>query len=92
MIRRLATPYTRNEVRLLRRQAEHERYVMKLGKKRARSDGGSDGPISFIYKDLDGVQLHHNDALVVTLRPTGGRLRRGKNLGGSGELRRDNVP
>lgn len=41
---------------------------MKLGKKRARTDGGSDGPISFIYKDLDSVQLHHNDALVITLR------------------------
>lgn len=68
MIHELATPYTRNKVRLLGRQAEHEKHVMQLDKKRARMDSGSDGPIKFMNEDLDGVQLPNNDALVIILR------------------------
>lgn len=41
---------------------------MQLNKKRARMDIGLDGPINFMNEDLDGVQLPHNDALVVILR------------------------
>lgn len=40
---------------------------MKLGKKRARPDEGLEDVISFTDEDLKGVQLPHNDALVVTL-------------------------
>lgn len=31
-------------------------------------DSGSDGPINFMNEDLDGVQLPHNDVLVIILR------------------------
>ncbi|XP_058185757.1 uncharacterized protein LOC131302982 [Rhododendron vialii] len=50
--------------------ATSSKHVILLGpeSKRPRTDNGSKWTITFTEKDLDRVQLLHNDALVVTLR------------------------
>lgn len=53
MIHGLAAPYTRKEMRILRKQSEHESNVMKLGKR--KKGEGVEPPISFTNKDLSGV-------------------------------------
>lgn len=67
MIHSLAPSYTRKEVRILRRQAEHDSHVMKLDKKWVRPDVGPEDAIDFTNEDSKGVQLPHNDVLVFTL-------------------------
>lgn len=67
MIHGLAAPYAQKEERILRRQAEQDSHVHKLDKKRAKPDGGLENVISFTDEDLKGVQVPHNDVLVVTL-------------------------
>lgn len=52
----------RKEVRILRRQVEHDSHVMKLGKKRARPDAGKKDLISFTEEDIKWSTIPHNDA------------------------------
>ena len=52
MIHGLATPYTKNEVRLLQRQVKHDQHVMRLGKKRGREEEVCNEGITFTDEDL----------------------------------------